>query len=48
VIDFFEGDTINKRALKNLIRAAVDYNRTKSKRKAPASARAKVRKSKKT
>ena len=28
-IDFFEGDKINRRALKNLIRAAVDYNRAK-------------------
>src|SRR5271165_1282296 len=25
-IDFFEGDKINERALKNLVRAAVDYN----------------------
>ncbi len=24
-IDFFEGDKINERALKNLVRAAVDY-----------------------
>ena len=44
-IDFFEGDKINERALKNLIRAAIDYNQTKKKRKAPAG-RAKVRKSK--
>src|SRR3974377_2294027 len=29
-IDFFEGDKINERALKNLIRAAVDYNQLKS------------------
>src|SRR5437667_1774119 len=46
-IDFFEGDRINERALKNLVRAAVDYNRTKLKRKAPAGTRAKVHKSKK-
>src|SRR3989442_1313119 len=39
-IDFFEGDRINERALKNLVRAAVDYNRTKLKRKAPAGTRA--------
>src|SRR5580692_1923263 len=45
-IDFFEGDKINERALKNLVRAAVDYNQTKLKRKAPAGNRAKVRKSK--
>ena len=47
-IDFFEGAKINKRALKNLVRAAVDYNQVKLKKKAPASTRAKVRKSKKT
>ena len=46
-IDFFEGDTINERALKNLVRAAVDYNQIKLKRKAPAGTRSKVRKSKK-
>jgi hypothetical protein len=47
-IDFTEGDKINERALKNLVRAAVAYNQTrKSKKKAPAPARAKVRKSKK-
>jgi hypothetical protein len=33
-IDLFEGDKINDRALKNLIRAAADYNRTQSNRKA--------------
>src|SRR6266852_395453 len=41
-IDLFEGDRINARALKNLVRAAVDYNRTKSKKKAPARTRAKA------
>ena len=46
-IDFFEGDKINERALKNLVRAAVDYNQTKLKRKASAGARAKAQKSKK-
>jgi hypothetical protein len=30
-IDLFEGDKINQRALKTLIRAAVDYNQTKLK-----------------
>jgi hypothetical protein len=40
-IDFFEGDKINERALKNLIRAAVDYNQIKLKKKAPAGTRAK-------
>jgi hypothetical protein len=47
-IDFFEGDKINERALKNLVRAAVDYNQIKLKRKAPAGTRAKVHKSKKS
>jgi len=47
-IDFFEGDEIDERALKNLVRAAVDYNQTKKKKKAPAGTRANVRKSKKT
>jgi hypothetical protein len=47
-IDIHEGDKINERALKNLVRAAVDYNQTKLKKKAPAGTRAKVQKSKKT
>ena len=46
-IDFFESDKINERALKNLVRAAVDYNQIKLKRKASAGTRAKVHKSKK-
>jgi hypothetical protein len=46
-IDFFEGDKINERALKDLVRDAVDYNQIKLKRKAPARNRAKVPKSKK-
>src|SRR6516225_9582684 len=46
-IDFFEGDKINERALKNLVRAAVDYNLIKLK-KASAGTRAKAHKSKKT
>ena len=35
-IDFFEGDTVNRPALKNLIRAAVAYNQSKLKKKASA------------
>jgi hypothetical protein len=35
-IDFLEGDKINERALKNLVRAAIDFNQTKSKKKTPA------------
>ena len=46
-IDFLEGDKINERALKNLVRAAIDYNQARSKKKTPAGARAKVGKSKK-
>jgi hypothetical protein len=42
-IDFHEGDKINERALKNLVRAAVDYNQINLK-KAPAGPRAKVQK----
>jgi hypothetical protein len=46
-IDLFEGDKINERALKNLVRAAIEYNQTKKKKKAPAGTRAKVPKRKK-
>src|SRR6516165_10134988 len=46
-IDFFEGDKVDERALKNLVRAAVDYNQVKLKRKGRADARGKVHKSKK-
>jgi hypothetical protein len=54
-IDFVEDDKIDARALKNLVRAAVDYNQAKLKKKAPAVknksaavTRAKARKTKKT
>jgi hypothetical protein len=47
-IDFFEGDKINERAVKNLVRAAIGYNQTKSKKKASGGARAKAQKSKNT
>jgi hypothetical protein len=43
-IDFFEGDKINERALKTLVRAAVDYNQIKKTKKAPAGTRAKANK----
>jgi hypothetical protein len=46
-IDLFEGDKINERALKNLVRAATECNQIKLKRKAPAGIRARVRKTKK-
>jgi len=45
-IDFFEGDKINGRALKNLVRAAIGYNQDKLKRK--AGTRAKVHRGKKS
>jgi hypothetical protein len=38
-IDVFEGERINERALRSLVRAAVEYNQSKLKRKAPAGAR---------
>jgi hypothetical protein len=34
-IDIHRDDKIDERALKNLVRAAVDYNQSKSKKKAP-------------
>jgi len=43
-IDFLEGDKINERALKNLVRAAIEYNQSKSSKKAPAGAKPRVRK----
>jgi hypothetical protein len=46
-IDFFQDDKINERALKNLVRAAIDFDQSQLKRKLPAGTRAKVRKSKK-
>jgi len=46
-IDFFEGDKIHERALKNLVRAAIVYNQSKRKGKAPGGTRAKVHKTKK-
>ncbi len=51
-IDVHEGDKLNERALKNLVSAAVAYNQSKLKKKAPekapAATKAKVPKSKKT
>jgi len=42
-IDLLEGDKVDAPALKKLVRAAIEYNRTKLKKNAPA--RAKARKS---
>ena len=47
-IDFFEGDKINEQALKNLVRAAIDYNQRKLKKNAPTGSQAKAPKGKKT
>ena len=44
-IDFLEDDKVDGPALKKLVRAAIDYNRRKSKTKAAARRRAKARKS---
>jgi hypothetical protein len=46
-IDIHEGDKVNERAFKNLIQAAVAFNQSKSKKKAPAGTPAKVAKTKK-
>lgn len=45
VINFFENDPINERALQNLVRAAIEYNQThlkKNQKKTPAAARKKA------
>ena len=46
-IDIFENDEIHERALKDLVRAAIDYNRTHLKKNASAGARSKSRDRKK-
>jgi hypothetical protein len=46
-IDIHEGDKIDERALKTLIRAAVDYNESKRKKKPSAAVGGKPHKSKK-
>jgi len=43
-IDCFEGDKIDQRALRDLVRTAVNYNQIKSKRQAPRGTRAKAHK----
>ena len=47
-IDFFEGNKINERALKTLVRAAIDHNQARAKKKTPAARRATPREKKKT
>ena len=46
-IDLFEGDKVDKTGLKKLVRAAIAYNQSKPKKKAPARSKAKAAKSKK-
>ena len=46
-IDFFKADKIRDRALRNLVRDAVDYNQIRLKAKAPAGTRSKADKRKK-
>lgn len=45
-IDLFEGDKVQERAIKNLVRAAVNLNQTFLKKNARAAAQAKTRKRK--
>jgi hypothetical protein len=45
-IDIQQGEELNERALKNIVRAAADYNQTKKTKKASAGTRAKERRSK--
>jgi hypothetical protein len=47
-IDIREGEKINERAFKTLFRAAADFNQAKKMKKAPAAAKAKAGKSKKS
>jgi hypothetical protein len=46
-IDLFEGDKVNQRGLKNLVRAAIAFNQSKLKEKAAVGTRARARKTKK-
>ena len=39
-IDYLEGDKVDKRALKTLVRAAIDFNQAKARKKAPTKTRA--------
>jgi hypothetical protein len=47
-IDIHEGDKLDERAFKTLVRAAAEFNEAKRQKKAPAGVRAKVRAGKKT
>jgi hypothetical protein len=41
-IDLFEGDKVDERSLRNLVRAAIEYNQSKVKKKSPAGNRPKA------
>jgi hypothetical protein len=43
-IDVFEGDKVDARALKNLVRAAIDYNQSKLEKKSAAKKKAPMKK----
>jgi hypothetical protein len=43
-IDLREGDRLNEKALTTLVRAAIDFNLARAKKKSPAASRAKARK----
>ena len=43
-IDVFEGDQIDARALKNLVRAAIDYNQSKLEKKSAVKKKAPLKK----
>lgn len=45
-IDLFDGNEFNENALKNLVRAAIDYNQRKSRKKALARTHDKIHKNK--
>ncbi len=46
-IDFFQGDNLNDRALRNLVCDAIAYNQARLKKKTPAGTRSKAPKNKK-
>lgn len=43
----FEGDPVDEHALENLVRAAIEYSRSKLRKKAPTVSHAKLHKRKK-
>jgi len=47
-IDFFEGDKVDERALKNLVRIAIEYNQSHLKKNAPVAKKAPKKAAKKS